>query len=96
MAGVPSIFQAMIASVVPLMTGGAPLISETIRIDRPEGDVAGPLAGVASANPGLSIGSYPFNNASGMGSNVVIRGSDGALVAQIAAELRGVFAGFVG
>ncbi len=96
MAGVPSIFQAMVASVVPSLTGGAPLISETIRVDRPEGDVAGPLADVASANPTLSIGSYPFNNASGMGSNVVIRGSDGDLVARIATELRDVFAGFVG
>ena len=43
MAGVPAVFQAMVASVLPTLTGGAPLISQTLRIDRGEGDIAGPL-----------------------------------------------------
>lgn len=92
MAGVPSVFQAMVASVLPTLTGGAPLISETLRIDRGEGDIAGPLGALAEAYPGLSMGSYPFQLRSGeYGSNVVIRGSDAALVRSAMEKLAGIF-----
>ena len=80
MAGVPSVFQAMVASVLPTLTGGAPLISKTMRIERGEGDIAGPLGDIASAHPDLSIGSYPFQKDGKYGANVVIRGTDGAEV----------------
>src|SRR6056297_2449913 len=36
MAGVPAVFEAMVASVLPTLTGGAPLISRTLRVDEPE------------------------------------------------------------
>lgn len=80
MAGVPSVFQAMVASVLPTLTGGDPLISKTLRIDRGEGDIAGPLGELAAAHPDLSIGSYPFIQNGRYGANVVIRGTDGAEV----------------
>ncbi|MEM8655058.1 MAG: molybdopterin-binding protein [Pseudomonadota bacterium] len=87
MAGVPSVFQAMVASVLPTLTGGAPLISKTLRIDRGEGDIAGPLGDIATAHPDLSIGSYPFQKDGKYGSNVVIRGTNGAEVDAAIAEL---------
>ena len=34
MAGVPSVFTAMVASVLPTLTGGEPLVSATVRIGR--------------------------------------------------------------
>ncbi|MBY5935393.1 competence/damage-inducible protein A [Tateyamaria omphalii] len=80
MAGVPSVFQAMVASILPTLTGGAPLISKTIRIERGEGDIAGPLGDIATAHPDLSIGSYPFQKDGRYGANVVIRGTNGAEV----------------
>ncbi|MDW3223263.1 MAG: molybdopterin-binding protein [Paracoccaceae bacterium] len=81
MAGVPSVFQAMVESLLPTLTGGAPLVSETLRIERGEGDIAGPLGVLAAEYPTLSMGSYPFQLKSGQyGSNVVIRGSDATLV----------------
>ncbi|WP_415922198.1 competence/damage-inducible protein A [Tateyamaria sp. SN6-1] len=80
MAGVPSVFQAMVASVLPTLTGGQPLVSRTLRIERGEGDIAGPLGVLAEAHPDLSIGSYPFQKDGKYGSNVVIRGVDGAAV----------------
>jgi len=77
MAGVPSVFRAMVESVLPTLTGGAPLISETLQIDRGEGDIAGPLGALAEKHPNLSMGSYPFQKKNGAyGSNIVIRGSD--------------------
>ncbi|WP_299151715.1 molybdopterin-binding protein [uncultured Tateyamaria sp.] len=80
MAGVPSVFQAMVASVLPTLTGGAPLISKTLRIERGEGDIAGPLGELASQYPELSIGSYPYQKDGKYGANIVIRGTDGAEV----------------
>ncbi|MEX0309972.1 MAG: competence/damage-inducible protein A [Tateyamaria sp.] len=80
MAGVPSVFQAMVASVLPTLTGGAPLISKTLRIDRGEGEIAGPLGDLATAHPDLSIGCYPFQKDGRFGANVVIRGTDGGEV----------------
>ncbi|WP_299966195.1 molybdopterin-binding protein [uncultured Roseobacter sp.] len=93
MAGVPAIFQAMVESVLAGLSGGAPLVSETLRIDRGEGDIAGPLGALAAEFPTLSMGSYPFQQPDGrFGANVVIRGTDGALVREVRARLADVFA----
>ena len=76
MAGVPSVFQAMVASILPKLTGGAPLISRTLRVMRGEGDIAGPLGQFAAEFPDLAIGSYPFQKDGIYGSNIVLRGTD--------------------
>lgn len=91
MAGVPSVFQAMVASVLPTLTGGAPLISETVRLMRGEGDVAVPLAQIAADFPDLQIGSYPFQQDGRYGTNIVLRGTDASILktaAAIVAELQ--------
>ena len=76
MAGVPQIFEAMLEGLIPTLTGGAPLESRSIRVERGEGDIAGPLTDLARANPGLSFGSYPFVQGGRFGVNVVVRGTD--------------------
>jgi molybdenum cofactor synthesis domain-containing protein len=91
MAGVPSVFQAMLATVMPGLTGGAPLLSQSLRIERGEGDIAGPLAELAEEFNDLSIGSYPFQDKGVYGANVVIRGSDGARVDAAMAKLAQLF-----
>lgn len=91
MAGVPSVFQAMVASVVPSLTGGAPLLSETLRVDRGEGDIAGPLGTLAQAFPDLSVGSYPFQRDGRYGANIVIRGQDAARLSDAMSQLRALF-----
>ncbi|MGX9351899.1 competence/damage-inducible protein A [Shimia sp. W99] len=80
MAGVPSVFQAMVASVLPTLTGGAPLLSQSLQIMKGEGDIAGPLGALAADYSDLSIGSYPFQKDGVFGANIVIRGTDGARV----------------
>jgi molybdenum cofactor synthesis domain-containing protein len=87
MAGVPAVFQAMVATVLPTLTGGAPLVSKTYRINRGEGDIAGPLGALAQEYPDLSIGSYPFQKDGKFGSNIVIRGTDGEMVEAALAKL---------
>ncbi|WP_028957025.1 molybdopterin-binding protein [Sulfitobacter sp. 20_GPM-1509m] len=91
MAGVPSVFQAMVESILPTLTGGAPLISRTRRIDRGEGDIAGPLGELAQAYPGLSIGSYPFQKDGRYGVNIVLRGTDADLLDEAVAKLDAAF-----
>ena len=80
MAGVPSVFQAMVASVLPTLQGGAPLISTSTRIERGEGDIAAPLADLADKYPDLSFGSYPYTMNGVYGANIVIRGEDSSAV----------------
>jgi len=91
MAGVPSVFQAMVASILPTLTGGDPLVSRSVRIDRGEGDIAGPLGELAGAYPDLSIGSYPFQKDGKYGANIVIRGTDPVLVDTAVAALNDHF-----
>jgi molybdenum cofactor synthesis domain-containing protein len=74
MAGVPAIMQAMLDVVAPTLKTGAKMLSETIRADAREGDVGTELGEIARANPGVSIGSYPFfDDKMGPNTNIVIR-----------------------
>lgn len=91
MAGVPSVFQAMVASVIPSLTGGAPLISKTHRLDRGEGDIAGPLGALAANYPDLSMGSYPFQKDGKYGAHIVIRGNDESQINAAMDQLKAAF-----
>jgi molybdenum cofactor synthesis domain-containing protein len=59
MAGVPSIFQAMLDNVVPGLRKGAQLLSVTIPCPLGEGTIGGPLGEIQTAHPDTIIGSYP-------------------------------------
>jgi molybdopterin-biosynthesis enzyme MoeA-like protein len=59
MAGVPSIFQAMLDNVVPTLRTGAKLLSVTITCPHGEGVIGGPLGEIQKAHPDTIIGSYP-------------------------------------
>ncbi|MDJ0629771.1 MAG: molybdopterin-binding protein [Rhodobacter sp.] len=87
MAGVPTIFAAMAAGLLPTLRGGAPVVSRSVRVELAEGDIAGPLGVLAQSNPDLSFGSYPFQRDGKYGANIVIRGQDGAAVEAAAEEL---------
>ncbi len=91
MAGVPKIFEAMLEGVLATLEGGQPLLSQTLRVEMPEGDIAGPLADLAARHPSLSIGSYPYNQHGVFGSNIVVRGQDGAEVSAAMIELGRLF-----
>ncbi|MBJ6372315.1 competence/damage-inducible protein A [Sedimentitalea arenosa] len=87
MAGVPAVFQAMVASVLPTLTGGAPLLSQSLRVYRGEGDIADLLGQLAAEYADLSIGCYPFQKDGVFGANVVVRGQDGSRVDAAMADL---------
>jgi molybdenum cofactor synthesis domain-containing protein len=93
MAGVPTIFEAMVASLLPTLTGGKPVLSQSLRINRGEGDIAGPLSELAERHPELSIGSYPFLKDGVYGATVVVRGEDGPTVEAAISALAEMFPG---
>lgn len=76
MAGVPKIFEAMLAGVLSGIAHGIPLLSVSIEVNRGEGELAAPLGEIAQAFPDLSFGSYPFVRDGRYGANLVIRGTD--------------------
>lgn len=91
MAGVPSVFKAMVESVLATLTKGAPLLSRSLRVVRGEGDIAGPLGALAAEYDDLSFGSYPFQKDGIYGANVVIRGHDIARVDAAFSALEATF-----
>jgi molybdenum cofactor synthesis domain-containing protein len=87
LAGVPAIFQAMLAGVLPRIAGGAPLLSQMIDVGRGEGDIATPLADLARTYPDLSFGSYPYLRNGAHGTQIVVRGTDAARLDAAMVEL---------
>jgi molybdenum cofactor synthesis domain-containing protein len=78
MAGIPRIMQVMLDAVAPRLKKGRPMLSRSVRIDAPEGDVAPGLARVQAAHAGVQIGSYPFFEKGRLGTYVVLRSVDAA------------------
>jgi molybdenum cofactor synthesis domain-containing protein len=91
MAGVPNVFQAMVASVIPTLTGGDPVLSQTLRINRGEGEIAESLSDLAHDFPELSIGCYPFAHEGIYGANIVIRGIDAGQIDRAMARLAAIY-----
>ena len=73
MAGVPSIMQAMMNEIAPLLTKGAKMLSHTIDSKLPEGIVANTIKEIQDNNAGVTIGSYPYFDGKHAVTNLVIR-----------------------
>ncbi len=80
MAGVPKIMQAMLDNLAPQLQTGKAMLSRTVKVHIGEGDLAAPLEAVQNQFPGVSIGSYPFEDNGRFASNIVVRSKDEALV----------------
>lgn len=90
MAGVPAIFVAMLDDLLPSLEAGSPVVSSELRFDVGEGRIAAPLRELAAEMPTLSIGSYPFRDDAGYGTNIVVRGTDPTLVREAMERLRAI------
>lgn len=91
MAGVPNIFEAMLAGLLPRLSGGPPLLSQSLRVMRGEGEIATAFGALALEYPDLSMGSYPFNQQGAHGTNLVIRGQDPARLDEAMLRLTRLF-----
>ena len=76
MAGVPSIFQAMLDNVVPLLEKGAVLHSKAIACPHGEGTIGTPLGDIQKQFPDTIIGSYPKYQDGTYWTELVVRARD--------------------
>lgn len=76
MAGVPRIMQVMLDDVAPRLRTGRKMRTRTVRVERPEGDVAEALARVQANFPDVRMGSYPFMDNNRLGTHLVLRATD--------------------
>ena len=91
MAGVPSIFQAMVNFSLKNITGGSPIISQSVTINLPEGEVAKKLKELAAKHPEVSFGSYPFLKDGNLGTDIVIRINDEEKINRLTKKLKSLF-----
>lgn len=80
MAGVPSVFQAMLDNVLPTLNTGVKIISDKVSCPYGEGDIGDPLSAIAKAHPDVNIGSYPRFSGDGFSTEIVIRGRDSVAI----------------
>lgn len=76
MAGVPSVFQAMLDAVLPTLHTGTRMLSHAVDCAFGEGDIGMPLAAIQKAHPLVSIGSYPRFDGKSFSTQIVIRSRD--------------------
>ena len=73
MAGVPSIFQAMLDNVLPTLRTGTRMLSRTISCPFGEGVIGSELRAVQQAHPETVIGSYPKFDGKSYSTDLVVR-----------------------
>jgi molybdenum cofactor synthesis domain-containing protein len=93
MAGIPSIMQAMFASLQHRLVGGRPLKSRSVTVEMGESFVADGLARLQARFPEVEMGSYPFNRAGVFGTRLVLRATEEELLDAAARELDTLLAG---
>ena len=87
LAGIPRVMQAMFEGIRHRLEGGPPILSRTVTLLAPEGDVARLLADIQDAFPTVEIGSYPFLTFARPGTSVVFRSRDAAACEAASARL---------
>lgn len=91
MAGVPAIFREMLAGLLPRLAGGPPMLTDSLTLARPEGEIALVLGEIAKAHPEVSIGSYPTFRPGRHETNIVIRSTKEEALAAAIHALKAAF-----
>ncbi|MCY4060591.1 MAG: competence/damage-inducible protein A, partial [Gammaproteobacteria bacterium] len=86
MAGIPSVMRAMISTVA--LEGGAVVQSRSVTAYLGESQVATGLEEIQDRYAEVDIGSYPFMDANGYGTTLVIRGTDPATLDSVLDEIK--------
>jgi molybdenum cofactor synthesis domain-containing protein len=88
MAGVPDIMRAMLEAVTPELDTGVKLLSVAIRVERPESEIADVFSAHQRRYRDVAMGSYPSIRNGRFESELVLRGSDPARLAEAAEALK--------
>ena len=87
MAGIPKIMQGMLEGAKIHLSGGKPVISESIDVFMPESFIAEELSNLQDKFKDVEIGSYPFVKDSKYGTSLVMRSSDETKLSGCKAEM---------
>lgn len=88
MAGVPKIMEVMLEHVLSTLPTGVRMESVSVECPVGEGLVATDLGDLQKTYPAVTIGSYPYFEANRIGTKLVARARDLALLAEVEAELK--------
>jgi molybdenum cofactor synthesis domain-containing protein len=94
MAGVPSIFQAMLDNVMPTLKTGTKMLSATVQCPHGEGLIGGPLGDIQKRHPETIIGSYPKFGEGKFWTELVVRGRSQEALDAARVEVETMVAGF--
>ena len=92
MAGVPSVFEAMVDAVLPTLKNGIVLKSVSIECPFGEGVIGTPLREIQKAHPDTVIGSYPKMIDGGYAVELIVRARDDYALEAAAAAVRSLLA----
>ena len=92
MAGVPQVFQAMMAHVIGTLPAGQRVLSRSIPCPFGEGDIGTALGAIQKAHPDTSIGSYPHFDGIRFSTELIVRARDQAVVDAAAADVEAMIA----
>lgn len=92
MAGVPSVFEAMLDNVVPTLRTGRKLLSTTIPCPFGEGVIGLPLTQIQKEHPDTIIGSYPRFESGKFSTELVVRGREPSAIKEAAVQIEAMIA----
>jgi molybdenum cofactor synthesis domain-containing protein len=88
MAGIPSIMQVMLDAATKFLRTGKKMLSAALDLHRPEGEIAGMFEELQKRYPDVPMGSYPFIRDGKPGTQLVLRSTDAARLADAENELK--------
>ena len=88
MAGIPSIMQVMLAAATRFLKTGKKMLSSELDLHRPEGEIAALFGELQKRYPDVPMGSYPFQRDGKPGTQLVLRSTDAARLAEAENELK--------
>ena len=92
MAGVPVIMRAMLEALAPTLKGGRKVASVSVKSAVGEGTLGGPLGALQAEFPDVKMGSYPQMGKGPVMTELVLRSSDEARLAEAAERVRAMVA----
>ena len=88
MAGVPNIMHVMLDAATRFLKTGKKTLSSALDLHRPEGEIADLFGELQKRYPDVPMGSYPFIRDGRPGTQLVLRSTDAARLAEAETELK--------
>ncbi len=88
MAGVPSVFQAMLAALLPTLEGGQRVLSSAVECNHGEGTIGERLGEIQKTYPETSIGSYPKFDGQSYSTQIVVRSRSQSILDNAIQEIK--------